>query len=194
MVLSAPIVPVEARDAELALGGETANTRWFAVAAANAPRADAWVLTGATKSFFVGDVNCAFDVEMKLDAKGAAVRFRNRARSRIADRIAALGARIDAMKKAPAEGGGSAREAAALEEQLAKLAEELKDVGAAPEPLEVAVPLSAAKSPSGKIGAELVKKGGKLEIVVQANDRAGTLAIDEAKLLPPKEPKAGKKN
>jgi hypothetical protein len=189
MVLSAPIVPVESRDAELTLGGETANTRWFSAAAANAPRPGAWVRVGTTRSFFVGEVNCALDVDMKLDASGAAVRFRNRARARVADKIAELGAEVARLKKGAAGEGGARAERAvkSLEAQLAKLTEELKDVGSAPEPLELAVPLAAAKSPSGKFGAELVRHGDKLELVVQANDRAGTVAVDEAKLLPPKQ-------
>jgi DUF2911 family protein len=192
MVLSAPIVPIEAKDGELALGGETASTRWFTAAAANAPRSGAWVRAGATHSFFVGEVNCAFDVDLKLDSSGAAVRIRNRARAKVADRIAALEARVARAKKDAKS--GDEREVAFLQEQLAKLAEELKEVGPAPEPFEVAVPLAAAKSPSGKFGAELVKKGGKLELVVQANDREGSVAVDEAKLLPAKDAKAGGKN
>jgi hypothetical protein len=194
MVLSAPIVPVEARDGEVKLGGEIANARWFAVTAANAPRAGAWVRTGETRSFFVGDVNCAFDVDLKLDEKGAAVRFRNRARAKVADEIAGLNAQLARVKKEPAGGHRAEREVIELEATLEKLAEELKDVGPAPEPFELAVPLTAAKTPSGKISAELVSKGGKLELVVQANDRAGSVAVDEAKLLPPKSPKAGDKN
>jgi hypothetical protein len=193
MVLSAPIVPIEAREAELELGGEKPSVRWFTATAAGAPRNGAWVRAGTTTSLFVGDVNCGLDVDLKLDAGGAAVRFRNRARAKIADRIAALEAQVARLKQDP-KGGGHERETKWLQEQLTKLADDLKEVGPAPQPFEVAVPLAAAKSPSGKFGAELVRKGGKLELIVKANDKEGSVAVDEAKLLPAKEGKAGGKN
>ena len=193
MVLSAPIVPLEAREASIELGGETANVRWFFAAAANPPRNGAWVRAGATSSFFIGEVNCALDVDLKIEAGGAAVRIRNRARARIADRIAALDAQVARLKKDP-KGGNHEREISWLEGQLTELAGSLKELGPAPEPLEIAVPLAAAKSPTGKFGTEFVRRNGKLELVVVANDREGSIAVDEAKLLPPKEGKAGGKN
>lgn len=190
MVLTAPVVPISVHESELELGGEKPSTRWFSAAAANAPKSGAWVRAGATQSFYVGDVNCGFDVDLKIDASGAAVRFRNRARAKVADRIAALDAQLDRLKKS----GGGERELAYVNEQKAKLADELKELGPTPEPFELAVPLAAAKTPSGKFGAELVKKGGKLELVVKANDKEGSVAVDESKLLPPGEKKAGGKN
>jgi hypothetical protein len=184
MVLSAPIVPVVARDATLQLGGESVAVRWFSVKAADAPRPSAWTRAGASHSFFVDNVDCAFDVDWTVGPDGCAVRFRNRERARLADRIAEIDEKLARLKSA----GGDARAertAAALEADKSKLADELKELGPAPLPLDVEVPLKPAKSPSGKYSAELVRRGNQLVVVVEANDRAGEAVVDEKKLLPP---------
>ena len=186
LALRAPIVPVEVKEAELALGGGKVPARWYTVKSADAPRAGAWARTGTTASFMVGDVDGAFDVDLKIEDKQALVRFSNRGRARVVSRIAQVDARLAALKGAGSKAAAAER-IRGLEEQKTQLAEELKDLGAAPAPVEVAVPLTSAGSADAKIGAELLKRGPRLFVIVHAGGAVGEAAVEEAQLLPPPE-------
>jgi hypothetical protein len=186
LALHAPIVPVEVKEAELALGGSKVPARWYSVKSADAPRAGTWARTGTTASFMVGDVDGAFDVDLKLEDKRALVRFSNRGRARVTNRIAQVDARIAALKGAGSKAAAAER-IAALEAQKTQLAEDLKDLGAAPAPVEVAVPLTAAGSTDARIGAELVKRAAHLFVIVHAGGAVGEAAVEETQLLPPPE-------
>jgi len=193
--IAAPVAPVAMSESEIEIGGEQASSRWFACAAADAPGSGAWTLAGIVSSFYVGDVDCGIDVDLRLDGGAATVRFTNRERAKVADRLSRVEAALAALERsaAGAAPGSAARRFAprrrTLDEAKTRLSEELEGLAANPAPFEVAVPLAPAKTPSGRVAATLVRRGGSLAVVVEAGDRGGEAAVDEARLLPAPGPK-----
>lgn len=185
LALSAPVCAVTTRESELAFGEESATARWFARPAAAAPAAGRFCCVGKVGSFWIGDVDAAFEVELALDGAKARARFTSRERALLAAKVARAEAEADGLRKRAAA-AASPRTQQALERAEAALAEVRAEVEAlaAPPPLEVDLALTAAKAPTGTFGAELVRRAGKLVLVVDADGKAGETAIDEAKLLP----------
>jgi hypothetical protein len=185
---SAAVAPVTTTESGLELGGEQASARWFARAATHPLQPGAWTRVGAVGSFFVGDVDCAMEVDLKVEAAYSVVRFTNRERAKVAGRLARLERELSWVEKRAAAGGPIASRLAArrkaLEDAKASLSAELAELAANPQPLEVTVPLAAAKQPRGRIGASLLRRGGRLLVQVETGDRAGEAAVDESKLLP----------
>jgi hypothetical protein len=188
LALHAPVATIETRESELELGGEQASARWFVRSAGSAPRPGAWIRVGSLGSFFVADVDCAMDVHLRLDGGKARVRMQNRDRTRLVERLARVESEL-----AQATGGAGTRGTPAARfntdvkrfaDAKAKLEQEIADLGAAPQPYELEVVLQPAKEPSGHIAVEFLRRDGRLVVTVDAFDRSGESAIDEAKLLP----------
>jgi hypothetical protein len=193
--LAAPVAALETRESSLELGGEEASARWFARKAGDAPRPGAWTRAGSIGSFYVGDADCAMEVDLKVDGNSARVRFTNRERGRVADRLGRVERELAQAKTgAAAQGTLGARMAQrikSLEQAKARYDEELAALAANPAPLEVEVPLKPAKPAPGRFGAELVQRGGKLLVVVETFDRSGEAPVDATKLLPAAPPPEG---
>src|SRR6185295_5019431 len=83
-------------------------------------------------------------------------------------------------------------DATEIEARKATLVDDLKELGAAPAPFEVAVKLTPVNTPTASIGAELVQRGPQLFVVVEAGDRTGEATLDEVKLLPAAQKSGGK--
>jgi hypothetical protein len=177
--LRAPVAAIQTRESELSIGGESATAKWFSRTAADAPRG--WTRAGTIASFYVGDFDAAMDVDLKLDGGKALVRFTNRERAKLADKLARIERQLELA------GQGARRFQAGkkqLEEQKASLTEELAKLAPVPAPVELEVALKPAAKKSGRSGAELVRRENKLAIAVDADALAGELAVDEKRILP----------
>ena len=182
--LTAPVTPIDVKEADLELGGEQATGRWFSHRAGDAPRPAAWTRAGTIGSFFVGDVDCAMEVDVKFDGSKTKVRFSNREREKVAGRLARVERDLENATKQAAGGARFQQNVKALQQAKGALDEELKGLAAAPAPVEIDVTLHPAKDGAGKVGAELVRRDGKLLVVVTTFDQTGESAVDEKKILP----------
>lgn len=188
LAVRTPVAAIETRETEVVLGGEQATGRWFVRGAGSAPRPGAWTRVGSLGSFFVDDVDCAMDFLLKLDGAKARIRVQNRERARLVERLARVESQLaQATGNAGSPGQPTARFNANVKrfaDAKAKLEQEIADLGAAPQPLEIELALPSAKEPTGRIAVELLRRDDRLVIAVDAFDRAGEAAVDEAKLLP----------
>ncbi len=193
--LSAPMAAVETKETDVTIGGEQAAARWFSRAAADAPKPGSWSRVGSVGSFYVRDVDCGMDVELRLNGPSATVRFVNRERAKVADRLARVERDLAQAKRAATGQGPGARrfqsQVESLEASKAALTEELDGLAANPPPFEMAVPLGPTDKPNDRVAAELATRNGRLFVVVSAGDRAGQTAVDEARLLPAAKPAGG---
>lgn len=183
--LSAPVAPLAARETELSIAGESATSRWFTAAPADFP-AGRFVRVGRVGSFYVGDHDGAFEVDLALDGATASVRFSSRDRNKVSERVARDEAALAALK-ARAGATPSPRVRTALESATSALAElraELEALAALPEPYEVKVALKGDGTAAGQVGAEVVRRGDQLVVQVRAGDKVGAQPLDESKLLP----------
>ncbi len=183
--LSAPMAALATRESELAIAGESASSRWFSAKAADVP-AGRFMRAGRVGSFYVGESDGAFDVDLKSDGANATVRFTSRDRAKVSDRLARKEAAGAAMKKrsgaAPSPRVRQAIEQ--LDAELNELRAELAGMALLPSPFEMTVPLVAAKKASGTVGAEVVSRNDRLFVVVDADGKSGEVALDLAALIP----------
>lgn len=188
--VSASVAPLDAVEKEIELGGEQTNARWWSRPAGAALAKGAFALAGRISSFWVDEVDCAMDVELLLGDAAATVRFTNRELAKAQAKLARATTDLDTMKKNAEAGGPIARRFQAglkdAEEKKVTAEQELAELDASPKPCEFTVPLAAAKKASGHLGAQLLRKDGKLTLVVDADARAGSLVVDEKRLLPEK--------
>lgn len=184
MEVAAPVAAIEASDADLAIAGEQGSARWLARAAKDAPAAGSWMRTGRVANFYVGDLDGSFEVELALNGDAAKVRFTNRDKAKVAAKLAALEAAAATAKQRAASGGRFVQAAERAEAAVKAKRDELEALALAPDPVEVPVKLTAAKTKSGKLGAKVVRRNDGLFVVVDADGKAGEAKLDEKAIVP----------
>ncbi len=184
--VAAPVAALDAAEADIAVAGEQAGARWLTRAAKDAPAAGGFMRVGRASNFYVGDLDGSFEVDLALNGDGAKVRFSNRDKSKVTAKVAALAAAAATVKERAA-GSTSPRLRQTVERAETALKakqDELAALALAPDPVEVTVKLTAAKTPSGKLGARVVRRNEGLFVVVDADGKTGELKLDEAAIVP----------
>jgi len=184
--VAAPVAALEMAEADLAVAGEQAGARWLTRSAKDAPAAGSWIRVGRASNFYVGDLDGSFEVELAVNGDSARVRFSNRDKSKVAAKVAALGAALaTAKERAGTSASPRIRQGVERAEAAWKAKQdELAALELAPDPVEVTVKLAAAKTPSGKLGARVVRRNDGLHVVVDADGKAGEAKLDEAAIVP----------
>ncbi len=184
--LSAPLDVVVTEEGELSIAGESATVRSF-MYLPESLASDRFVRVGRVGSFFVGDDDGAFDVDLRRDGAKALLRFSSRGRAAVADRVARQRASVERLK-ARAGAAASPRVRQGIERaesELAKLEAELVALATLPPPYEVAVPLKQDfANATGTVTVRLRRRNDALWAEVFADDSTGAMKLDEAKLLP----------
>jgi hypothetical protein len=184
--VAAPVAALESTDADLSIAGEQAGARWLTRAAKDAPPAGSFMRVGRATNFYVGDLDGSFQVDLAVGGDAAKVRISNRDKARVTAKVAGLAAAL-ASAKERAGASASPRIRQSVERAEAALEakqEELAELALAPDPVEVTVPLAAAKSPTGRFGARVVRRNEGLFVVVDADGKSGEAKLEEAAILP----------